>query len=448
MPSRTPLHPRRTALRADPYWSSMWRTGSTGDWYSAADGRALASIGVSQVPSWLQMTERDARGRVLAPRNRERVYRTIAALDQWRTLTVEQLEALADVRKFASGERPLLSAMWNAGLVELCQMGAMFLPGERAREAYLIRPARPGKVLRELEAQMSYVEWVSTTAGTTFDADRQFARHNVLATEFGIRMAEFGNVSTVLGEKLSSMSQLAYAGVGDPIPTTGASGGSDLTLVRPDGLRVAVEITASIHGRWFYDKVEKLVRIFHRRPLAHTGLCVLFVVAPRRELAHQAPREVLRKVKQDIQKAVRAYPGTHSDPTRARIAVASWTDLFPSGETASIDLRMLPVERPTGPGYLGDLHGTNVWEWAHYLDPLSIPFAPNSSEMMTAVIGNAAGLRGVPHAVRPIAGRPNLSDMSVKAQGFDIVSQVEGTKSLDLGRGAAAAPKLPARLVY
>lgn len=448
MPSRTPMHPRRAALRADPFWASMWRTGSTGDWYSADDFRALGAAGFSVAPSWMTMPKDDARARVLAPRNRENVYRAIAALDQWRTMTVEQLEALTDIRKFAAGERSLLSAMWNAGLVELCQMGAMFLPGERVRDGLLIRPAKPGSLLHEIEAQMSYAEWLSTTTGEPFDADRQFARHNVMSTEFGLRMAEFSNVGTVLGEKLSSMARLAYDGVRDPVPTTGASGGSDLTLVRTDGLRIAVEVTASVHGGWFYEKVERLVRILHRRPLAHTGLCVLFVVAPRRETVSQAPREVLRKVKQDIQKAVRAYPGKHSDPTAARIGVASWADLFPDADSASADLRMLPVERPTGPGYLGDPEADNVWEWARYLDPSSVPFTPDSREMMTAVIDNSAGLRGVPHAVRTSRTRPSFAERNVAERGFDIIGQVEGTKSLNAGRGAAAAPKLPERLVY
>ncbi|MBT2476101.1 hypothetical protein J7E68_16345 [Microbacterium sp. ISL-103] len=185
----------------------------------------------------------------------------------------------------------------------------------------------------------------------------------------------------------------------------------------------------------------------HRRSLAHTGLCVLFVVAPRRETASQAPREVLRKVKQDIQKAVRAYPGTRTDPTAARIGIASWVDLFPDAETACADLRMLPVERPTGRGYLGDPDGENVWEWAHYLDATFVPFAPDDAAWMTAVLDNAAGLRGVPHAVRTSSNRPSLIDLCMARTGFDIVGHAEGAKSL-VGRGAVGAPKLPARLVY
>ena len=448
MPSRTPIHPRRSALRADPFWSSMWRTGSTGDWYSVEDFRALASIGQVTMPLWLRMSEEDAHARLFAPRNRESIFRVIAALDQWRTMTVEQLEAVTDITKFTFGDRSLLSTMWNAGLIELCEMGALFRPGDRHHEGLLVRPTRPGPILRELEEQMSYSEWLSTTAGMPFDSDRQFARHNVLATELGLRMAEFGNVGTVLGEKLSSMSMLAYAGVGDPVPTTGAANGADLTLIRNDGLRIAVEVTASLGGGWIYDKVEKLVRILHRRPLSHTGLCVLFVVAPRREAVSLEPREMLKKVKKDIQKAVHAYPGKHTDPTAARIGVVSWPDLFPDGESAAPDLRKLPVERPTGPGYVGDPGAENVWERTYFLDPVSVPFTPDNPDAMTAIMANAAGLRGVPHAVRTGHKRPVFADMNVASAGFDVIGQVEGTKPLDGGRGAAGAPQLPKRLVY
>lgn len=445
LPSRTPVHARRAARRADPFWSGMWRTGSTGDWYSADDFRALASAQFVTAPKWLMMSTEEARDRVLSSRNRESVYRVVAALDQWRTMTVEQLEALTDITQFAYGNVSLLSAMWNAGLIELCQIGAMFDPGKRVREGLLLRPTRPGPVLRELEERMSYAEWLSTTAGLPFDADRQFARHNVLATELGLRMAEFGNVGTVLGEKLSSMAMLAYSGVGDPVPSSGASAGSDLTLVRPDGLRIAVELTASLSGGWMYDKIARLVQVLHRRPLAKTGLCVLFVVAPRRESASAEPREILRKVKQDIQKAVHAFPGKVTDPTSARIGVTSWSALFPDGETAVSDLRKLPIERPTGSGYIADLDAENVWERAHFLDTASVPFTPDSTETMTAIMPNAAGLRGVPHAVRSRTERPHFAARNTRAQGFDVIPDAPGRHS---GRGAAAATKLPARLVY
>jgi hypothetical protein len=447
-PSRIPLHPRRAAERIDPYWASMWRTGSMGDWFSADEYRALRDAGVVKAPSWLRMSAEDAMARVLLPRHREQILRTLAALDQWRTMTVQQVEAMADVEGLCTGERSLLSAMWNAGLVDLCEMGAAFGRGLRDRDALLLRPGRPGAAHRAFEETLSYVEWVSMTAGIPLDSDRQAARHNILATELGLRVAEFGNAAMVLGEKLSAMSLLAYEGVGAPVPTTGVGGSADLTIVRGDGLRVAVEMTASVGGGWSGGKVERLVRTLARRPLAETGLCALFVVAPRKEAAALDPREVLRRVKRDVLRAVRAYPGPLSDPTANRVGVVSWTDYFPAAHTAAPGFPTLAVERPTGAGTQSDADEDRVWEPAAFLDPSSVPFVPLRPEAMRAVIDNAAGLRGVPHMLRSSTARPCLSDLSVRQMGLTGIPQVEGTRALDEGRGATGARALPTRLVY
>jgi hypothetical protein len=427
----------------------MWRTGSTGDWYSAADFRGLRDEGFVKAPDWLAMAETDATERVLASRNREAVLRVLAALDQWRTMTVQQIEALTDLAGLTAGNRSLVSAMWNAGMVDICEMGSTFKAGERHRDALLLRPARAGAALDAFEARLSYPEWVSATAGLGFDADRQFARHNIMATELGLRVAEFGQAATVLGEKLSSMSLLAYSGVGDKVPSTGASRGSDLTLVRGDGLRIAVEMTASLSGGYtgFSGKVERLVRILASRPHEVTGLSVLFVVAPRKE-ASTDPRDVLDAVKRLVQKAVHTYPGTAADPTAARVGVASWTGLFPAAHSAVRDFGKLPYERPTGPGYRGDLDDDRVWEKAYFLDPASTPFTARDRDALTAVVGNAAGLRGVPHMLRTSAARPVLSDLTVQAMGLERVPQVKGTKPVTVGRGVSGVPSLPARLTY
>ncbi|MGI0522148.1 hypothetical protein ABY45_16375 [Microbacterium maritypicum] len=77
-----------------------------------------------------------------------------------------------------------------------------------------------------------------------------------------------------------------------------------------------------------------------------------------------------------------------------------------------------------------------------------MPFTPDDPGMMNAVMANAAGLRGVPHMLRTGHERPVISDLNMASLGFDIVGQVEGATPFDSGRGAAAAPKLPARLVY
>ena len=449
LPSRTPVHPLRAAKRTDPYWSSMWRAGSTGDWYSAQNYRELREAGFVKAPQWLKMSEAEARRRVLLPRNREQVLRAIAALDQWRTMTVEQLQSLTDISGLTAGDNSLLSAMWNAGLVEICELGAAFKSGFRHREGILLRPTRPGAVLREFEESLTYVEWVSATAGIPFDADRQFARHNILATEFGLRVAEFSPAAMVLGEKLSSMDLLAYSGVGVPLPSSGVHGGSDLTIVREDGLRIAVEMTASLAGgpAAFYNKVERLVTLLSRRPFAETGLCFLIVIAPRRDGA-AGDADTVRGVKRAVQKAVDALPGTATDPTAARIAVTNWADLFPSGHEARSDFWKMPVERPAGRDYRGDPNDDKVWSQGYLMDPASTPFAPANPDYMKAVIGNGAGLRGVPHMLRTVGTRPQLNDVSLRRMGLTRIPQIEGTKSLTGARGVTGARSLPPRLVY
>lgn len=397
---------------------------------------------MSEVPKWLSMDIDEARERVLNPRNRETVMRVLAALDQWRTMSVQQLEALTDISGFAKGDVSLLSAMWNAGLLEICVLGAAFRKGPRDRDGILLRPTKKTVMHTEFAETLSYAEWVSMTAGLDLDADRQYARHNILAAEFALRISEFGNVGMVLGEKLSSMAMLAYSGVGADVPSSGAAGSSDLTLIRPDGLRIAVEVTATVSGGWFYDKVEKLVRTLHRRPLAETGLCVLFVVAPRRDETEAHPRQVMKKVKRDVQKAVQAYPGHALDPTAARVGVVSWTDLFPAEGEAAPDFGMLPVERPVGAGYIGNADDESVWVRSHFLNPQSVPFSPHDTRKMTAVFGNGAGLRGVPHVFRRKPSWKLMSDLVSKRAG--LLHLVGGGRQ----RGGVKAPGIPERMLF
>lgn len=448
LPSRVSLHHARTSLRDDPYWSRGWRTGSTGEWFSVREFREQENLGRVKTPAWLRMTEEDARARVSGSRGWEQVLRVVAALDQWRTMTVQQVEALTDVAGIASGDRSLVSALWNAGLIDICVLGSAFATVGVDRGGMLLRPARASAAVRAFEGRMSYVEWVSVTSGLGLDANRQFSRHNILASEFGLRVAEFGHAAMVLGEKVSGMGLLAYSGVGDAVPTSGANNGSDLTVVRADGLRIAVEVTASKVGGWFDAKAEKLALVLHRRRLADTGLCVLFVTAPHQDASAAESADVVRKVKRSIQKAVRLYPGTALDPTAQRIGVISWADLFPALHQATPDFGKLPVDRPTGPGFIGDPNDETVWERGFFLDTASTPFAPTDPQAMTAVLGNAAGLRGAPHMLRQTSGRPVLSDISVQRMGLSGVPQVAGTKPLTEARGGSARRTLPPRLTF
>ncbi|MDF2993588.1 MAG: hypothetical protein K0S37_4102, partial [Microbacterium sp.] len=346
------------------------------------------------VPAWLRMDINYARARVYAVRNRETVLRLMAALDQWRTMTVHQVEALTDVAGIADGYKSLVSALWNVGLIEVCAMGATFGARSIDRGQLLIRPSANQSAFKDLTDALGTLEWLSVTAGLGFDSDRQYARHNVLATELGLRLAEHGQVGMVLGEKLSTMGLLAYAGVGAEVPAH-VRNASDLVLIRPDGLRIAVEMTATT-GAGLRDKVVRLVRILDDRSLAKTGLTVLFVVAPRHD-ATASSASMARTVKREVQRAVHDWRGSHHAPSHTRVGVVRWEDWCPAPGVIVSDFGRLPVDRPTGPGYRGDLDDPTVWQREYMLDPTALPFHPDGPGRMRRVLQGARMLRGVPH---------------------------------------------------
>lgn len=367
-----------------------------GDWYSADDVRRLAAAGICERPPWLRMETSYARRRVFAARNRETVLRIIAALDQWRTMMVQQVEALTDTTGIAGGYTSLVSALWNHGLIELCATHAAFTRTVN-RQTLLLRPAQSSEALQTFSETISAEEWLTVTAGLPLDGDRQYARHNTLATEFGLRLAEHAKVGMALGEKLSSMALLAYAATGAAAPPR-THNSADLTVVRADGLRIAVEMTANLGPR-LRSKVEHLVRVLDDRALAQTGLTVLFVVAPRQDGATTSAA-MSRAVKWEVQQAVHRFRGSHLAPTHSRVAVTRWEDLFPAPGMVVDDFARLPAERPTGPGFLGEREAPGVWQREHLLDPEALPFSPEDSSAMLRVIRNGRSLRGVPHALR------------------------------------------------
>lgn len=379
LPSRTPLHPRRTSRRGDPY--ELWHGRALGRWASTDDEPA---------PSWLRMRKEDARERVLASRNRERVLRVMAVLDQWRTATIEQVEALADVEGLTRGRTSLVSALWNAGLVDLGRWGHAW-GSVPPREQLLLRPAGDSAAVQDLTSVLGWAEWFSVTAGLGVDASRQYARHNVLATEFGLRMAEHGHVGMVLGEKLSSWELLVRPVPGAPDLPRGGQSAADLTLIRPDGLRVLVEITATTTG--MDAKVRRLAKLLHQRPMAWSGLTAVFVIVPRRDKPNTTLAD-LKVVTRAVERAVRSFPGMAGDPTAARIGVVTWQALFPQNGTVRQDLVTLPVMTPTGAS------GAR-WQLMRLLDEAAFPFKPKDPEGIRAVLQNTSTLRGIPASLRP-----------------------------------------------
>lgn len=411
-------HPGTTAGfgaadRLDPYWDGLWSNGSSASWLSAELAERQAAAGLSVLPAHLRMTREEALEALGSNASRGARLSALAGVDQWRTLTVEQLAALSGWGRLASPRSEVLAAGFAAGILDV---GEFTVPGRRgtaAGRARLVRPSRSHAFTELLEPTLTYQEWVSVTGGQPWDFRRQYDRHNLLSTELGLRVAEFCEVGTVLGEKMSTADLLSWSGLGKAgvCPDKRAA---DLTVVRSDGLRIAVELTASA-GADFAGKVRRWAQAMASNSLAASGLVVLFVEAapPGTDArASHRQRNVIEEVRKQVAKVVMEFPGTALDRVASRIAVARWEDWFPGRHEGTDAFVSLDAVRPTGPP------GAR-WEPVSLLDPFDMEFAPHRPEVMQAVIGNAGMLLGVPHWLRNAADAPPLWPLLMEDAGLE-----------------------------
>jgi hypothetical protein len=77
----------------------------------------------------------------------------------------------------------------------------------------LHRPVDNG--LDPISDVLVYADWVAVTGGYPWTRGHQQDRHNLLATELGMRIAELGDVGAVLGESLSRHDLLSPRFAGD-----------------------------------------------------------------------------------------------------------------------------------------------------------------------------------------------------------------------------------------
>src|SRR5699024_12495167 len=111
---------------------------------------------------------------------------------------------------------------------------------------------------------LTFAEHVAVTGGQGWDSAHRFDRHNVLTTELALRVAEFCDVATVLGEKQMGLPALLDAAEINPAQED-LGRKLDAGLVRRDGLLIAIETTASV-GESFRRKVTKWAQSLQRHP--------------------------------------------------------------------------------------------------------------------------------------------------------------------------------------
>ncbi len=377
-----------TADRLDPFWGGMWTQGSSALWVSRKLIDERVAAGLARLPSSLTMSDAEAEATLTSGRHLGSWMAGLGVLDQWRTVSAEQLAAFSGWPVLGTPDPRALVALFRLGVVDRGVFTAGVLPGANLDRSTLFRPSRSDAFDEHVKPLLSWEQQVAVTGGLPWDFRRQYDRHNLLASELALRVAEFCEVGTVLGEKLSDVSLLLG---GAP---SGGGHAADLTIVRADGLRIAVEMTAST-GRLFGQKVRRWARLLADKSLASSGLMVLFVEAAPTDAATRWGRGASERssVYKEIRDVVREFPGTGADRVAERIGVVSWSQWFPNPGMATREFTTLEVDRPTGPLQA-------MWERAGLLDVIEVPFTPHQPEAMTAVIGNAATLLGTPHWLR------------------------------------------------
>lgn len=431
--------------RFDVFYDGLWEGGSNAVWLNRELAARQEQAGFAKLPKVMAMARRDASASMWSGRFRAERLRMLAALDSWRTLTCEQAAAFAGAPGLLDVRSMIPRSMWNLDLVDVGQFRGLTGRGF-TRRGWLFRPARGDAFDTEVMPNLTWPEWMSVTAGMPFNVGGQFDRHNVLAAELGLRLAEFADIGTVLGEKLSRAELLC-----SHMPTTllpkGEGKAADLTVVRPDGLRIAVEVTANTSPT-FTSKVERWAALLDSAPIAESGLVVLFVVCAPGDLdgdesgpeavSHRTLRNVVAR---RIAHAVRDYPGQVGDRVADRMFLASWQEWFPARGRLGADFLTLRALSPSGP--VGDL-----WQEKHLLGESAVSFRSRNPEVLQAVLENAQTLAGVPFWARHPAAAPNPGDLLLSMAGREEIPAAPAPSGLAVGEGfgIAGPTTLPARL--
>lgn len=439
---------RAACHRTDPYWGGMWSQGALAAWVSAALARRQSRAGLDLPVPW-KVEEDRARDIVVDPRRRDEVILALGALDQWRTATNEQLAALTGRRvlssKFTTRENSsaTVSALFTLGLLDWgVPVSGLYSLHRSPSGLMFYRPSGSRAYDRLVAPTLTWSEDLALTGGLPFSASHQADRHNIIAVELALRAAELCELGTAVGEKLSMTDELAYRGLGRT-PRTPSAAGPDLVLVRSDGVRIAVEMTATVNTD-FANKVDRWARVLEDSPWDTSGLMVLFVnVAPRDRSASRTESDIDSQLRRWVRAATKAHPGSARDRVASKMAVATWTDWFPSLGTYDDSFTLLHARRPTGAS-------GSTWEGVDLLDVFDVA-TPQNTDVLSSVIKNSWCLAGTPDMLVPDdAPGPDLSDLALESLDMPRVLSDATRRSTPFGsaHGAASNVRVPPRTAW
>lgn len=344
VPSRIPDFPARASERVDPFWGGLWEKSTTVEWSNrvAAEAQARAGVATPPAPFMVDNTDPDD----LLQRGWETKLRVLSALDSFRTVTTEQLAALTGNPKLLKKQSVMLPQLFAHKLVDVGSPSSAFSSAASAVKFWRLSSA--GRRLRTswLDDQLSYAQWARVTGGRDWIHGGQNSRHDALALELLLRSAEWNTkISAIAGEKYCEADEVLFTSWGKPWPLAKVTRAkADGLLVRKDGLRILIELTASTKG--LEAKVERWAKAMAEGTAETQGAVVVFVLASRPET--RSGGDSFGRVAGVINRCVRRFPGSPSSPTRGRIVIADWTRWFPYPDVVDEEFLALTAWKATG----------------------------------------------------------------------------------------------------
>ena len=444
VPSACPDDEVRIGRRIDPYWADLWPVGSKASWVDIRAARAQVAAGIGRLPAYLEEDEETARVKVGDVSRLPAHLDVLSVLDSWRSATGEQIAAFTGQSHIASGKSKIMTNLFTTELVDVGIFSNVLFSTRNTARGALYRPNSGNRFEKHVAPGLTYAEWLSTTAGIQNPVGGGWHdRHNVLTTELGLRIAELCAVGQVVGEKLSLADLLGYTGIGLPSKGRGYNRAADMTVIREDGARIAIEVTATV-GKSFELKVEHWAELIAKRRMDQSGLCVMFVLVDRQDGA--IGRRVRSNVYKVVRETVKRFPGVSFDRVASRIGIADWREWFPEPGVVSPSFFELDCDRPTGPA-------EDLWQRASFLSEADVPFNP-SSDWALAALDNMSMLRSTPYWLREGRTAPDLIPVQLAAAGLKSIpvppmmrpELTPGTREFGKAHGFVAATKPPLRM--
>lgn len=427
--------------RADPYWDRLWAPGSQAVWATGSMERTRVDIHGGPTNARHRMPREEAMRLLTINQGRAARLAAWSVVDSWRTVSAEQMAAFTGNTLLLDPNCSNIAASFS---VDLIDFGAFSHPSRRLpgkTRGTLYRPGNSDAFDKLIAPTLTFPEWLSVTGGTPWSAGGQYDRHNMLAAELALRAAEYLPVGAVLGEKHATVDLLAGSGIGRAVKNPD-NRRADGVIVRPDGMRIAYELTATASAA-FENKVRRWAQVISERPLETSGLTVVFIAAPHPDRT-QAGRDPRSEIYRRLSKVLTEFPGVGKDSPAARIGVVTWDEWFPARHELSESFFTLTADFALGTG-----RGAAKWEPRDLLGGYA--FTPWETFDATAIVDNAPLIAASPHWLRAgdhtgLIGTPMSRAREEVPQPPPVRPELGMPLPLGAARGVAGDVKLPSRL--